>query len=125
MPVKKIVTGQQVPAQRLEFARQMRREMTPAEAKLWQRLKAGRLAGYHFRRQQVIGQYIVDFYCHQAGLVIEIDGGIHLQQVDYDRARENYLREIGLQVIRFDNEEVRHNLENVLAEILAACNKPG
>jgi len=65
--------------------------MTRAERVLWQRLKAGRLQGWHFRRQQVIDGFIVDFYCHAAGLVLEIDGGVHEQQREYDTERDAVL----------------------------------
>jgi very-short-patch-repair endonuclease len=75
----------------------------------------------HFRRQQIIDRFIVDFYCHKAALVVELDGGIHLEQHAYDRERELFLRDIGLHVLRFANTEVEHNLEEVLHAILQAC----
>ncbi len=108
----------------------MRRHMTPSEARLWQRLRAGRLDGFHFRRQQVIGPFIADFYCHQADLVVEVDGSVHQKQVEYDLARDRYLQERGLRVLRFTNQDVERNLEAVLTEILQACraardNSPG
>ncbi len=99
MPINHIVIGQHVPQEMLERAKELRKEMTPAEGLLWQRLRAGRLTGIHFRRQQVIGRFIVDFYCHQAGVVVEVDGGIHQEQVDYDQEREAYLRQHGLAVL--------------------------
>ena len=95
MPHKQIVTGQEVKSERLEHAQDMRRSMTPAEAPLWQRLRAGRLDGFHFRRQQVIGRFISDFYCHQVDLVVEVDGSVHQNQVEYDLARDRYLQERG------------------------------
>mgnify|MGYP001252608911 CR=1 FL=1 len=76
MAIKQIVTGQKVSAAKEARAKELRREMTPAEGKLWMGLRANRLEGFHFRRQQVIEPYIVDFYCHQAALVIEVDGGV-------------------------------------------------
>jgi very-short-patch-repair endonuclease len=79
------------------------------------------LEGYHFRRQQVIEPYIVDFYCHAASLVVELDGGSHLEQADYDRQRDGYLMARGLRVMRFYNSDVDRELETVLATILAAC----
>jgi len=121
MPHKQIITGQDVKTEQLERAQHMRRKMTPAEVRLWQRLHAGRLNGYHFRRQQVIGRFIVDFYCHQADLVVEVDGSVHLSQVEYDQARDRSLQERGLSVLRFTNQDVESNLEAVLAEILEAC----
>ena len=95
--------------------------MTPAEAQLWQRLKAGRLEGFHFRRQQVIDEYIVDFYCHAASLVVELDGSGHLVQEEYDQERDNCLRSRGLRVLRFLNTEVEKDMEAVWLVILEAC----
>jgi len=80
--------------------------MTPAEHMLWQRLRANRLGGFHFRRQKVIDHYIVDFYCHQANLVVELDGSGHLDQQEYDNERDQHLQERGLKVLRFWNNEV-------------------
>jgi len=71
-----------------ETARRMRRRMTAAEALLWERLRASRLEGLHFRRQQVIDGLIADFYCHAAGLVVERDGRIHELQREHDEDRE-------------------------------------
>ena len=90
--------------------------MTPAEKILWQELRANKL-GVHFRRQQVISGFIVDFYCHQAALVIEVDGGIHDRQQAEDARREKALHEMGLKIIRFRNEEVLSNLSIVLRKI--------
>jgi very-short-patch-repair endonuclease len=73
MPIKNIVTDQIVTKAKLERAKELRREMTPAEKLLWQEVRANKL-GVRFRRQQVIQGFIVDFYCHQAGLVVEVDG---------------------------------------------------
>ncbi|MBE0672381.1 MAG: endonuclease domain-containing protein [Anaerolineales bacterium] len=79
--------------------------MTPAEKILWQELRGNKL-GVHFRRQQVIAGFIVDFYCHKAALVIEVDGGIHNKQKKEDAEREQVLIELGLRIVRFGNEEV-------------------
>ncbi len=121
MPIEQIITGQTVSPKKSERARELRREMTPAEKKLWARLRTNRLEGLHFRRQQVIEPYIVDFYCHQAGLVVEVDGGVHQDQEDYDQKRDEDLRARGLRVVRFTNTEVNQNIEGVLAEILRLC----
>ena len=121
MPKKGIVTGQRVSPELDARARELRQNMTPAELVLWQHLRAGRLQGYHFRRQQIIDRFIVDFYCYKADLVVEVDGGVHLEQQAYDRERELFLRDIGLEVLRFANTEVEHNLEEVLQVILQAC----
>jgi very-short-patch-repair endonuclease len=120
-PRKSLITGQQVNPTLLGRARKMRREMTPPEQKLWQRLRAGRLEGLHFRRQQVIGRYIVDFYCHAASLVVELDGSGHLDQESYDQKRDEFLEEIGLKVLRFYNSQVESDLDIVLGVILEAC----
>jgi very-short-patch-repair endonuclease len=114
MPLKRIITGQQVPAIKVERAKEFRHEMAAAEQMLWSRLRAGRLEGFHFRRQQVIDRFIVDFYCHQAALVVEVDGGIHLEQAAYDRERDEHLQNRGLRVLHFTNLEVSHDLEGVL-----------
>jgi very-short-patch-repair endonuclease len=95
--------------------------MTLSEQKLWQRLRAGRLEGFHFRRQQIIDHYIIDFYCHQTGLVVELDGSSHLEQAEYDRTRDAYLKEQGLRVLRFFNSSVDRDIETVLGVILAEC----
>jgi len=121
MPKKGIVTGQRVSPELHARTKELRQNMTPAELLLWQHLRAGRLQGYHFRRQQIVDRFIVDFYCHKAALVVEVDGGIHLKQSAYDRERELFLQDIGLQVLRFANTEVEHNLEDVLHAILQAC----
>jgi very-short-patch-repair endonuclease len=83
---------------------------------LWQKLRANKL-GVHFRRQQVIAGFIVDFYCHKAGLVIEVDGDIHDLQQAEDARREKVLREMGLRIIRFRNEEVMRELSAVVGKI--------
>ncbi|MBN2116862.1 MAG: DUF559 domain-containing protein [Anaerolineales bacterium] len=109
MPVKNIIPGQKVSKEKLQRAKELRREMTPAEKILWQELRANRL-GVHFRRQQVIAGFIVDFYCHRAALVVEVDGDIHDLQQEEDARREKALNEIGLRIVRFRNDEVLKNL---------------
>lgn len=103
-----------------EKAKQLRKNMTPAETVLWMHQKAG-LEGYKFRRQHPIGIYIADFYCHRAKLIIELDGSIHqLEEVQQnDNKREADLLEWGYQVIRFSNEEVFNKINFVLNRILA------
>lgn len=105
MPIKNIVTNQVVTKAKLERAKELRREMTPAEKLLWQEVRANKL-GVRFRRQQVIQGFIVDFYCHQAGLVIEVDGDVHDLQKEEDERREKVLSEMGLRIVRFQNDEV-------------------
>jgi very-short-patch-repair endonuclease len=123
MPIKKIVTGQIVVPEKQRQARQLRREMTPPEKHLWQSLRANRLGGFHFRRQQIIDGYIVDFYCHAADMVIELDGPIHKGKKVYDEHRQKYLESQGLTVLRFTNQQVLEEIELVLAEILIALNR--
>jgi len=116
-----LVVGQRAAPEKLERARELRRAMTPEEAILWPALRSNQIKGYHFRRQQVIDGFIADFYCHAAGLVIEVDGGIHENQLDYDTERAALMREHGLRVHRFTNEEVRTDLRTVLKRIKALC----
>ena len=118
MPIKNIVTEQPVTKAKLERAKELRREMTPAEKLLWQQIRANKL-GVRFRRQQVIQGFIVDFYCHQAGLVVEVDGDIHDLQKEEDERREKVLSALGLRVVRFGNDEVGRNLSAVVGKIKA------
>ena len=118
MPIKNIVTEQRVTKAKLERAKELRREMTPAEKLLWQEIRANKL-GVRFRRQQVIQGFIVDFYCHKAGLVIEVDGDIHDLQKEEDERREKVLSEMGLRIVRFGNDEVVGNLFAVVERIKA------
>ncbi len=89
-------------------AQMLRRNMTEPEKLLWKKLKDNQLLGYKFRRQHPIDIFIVDFYCHKAKLVIEIDGKTHDKRdvQEYDTARTNTLINFGLKVIRFKNEKV-------------------
>jgi very-short-patch-repair endonuclease len=95
--------------------------MTPAESALWERLRGNKLEGWHFRRQQIIGGFVVDFYCHKAGLVVEVDGPIHDDCVEADAERSAYLESLGLRVLRVTNDEVERNIEDVLNRILDVC----
>ena len=111
------VKGQQVARGKLVRSRELRQEMTDAERVLWERLRGSQLSGLRFRRQQVIDGFIVDFYCHAAQLVIEVDGHVHADQVDYDAARDDALAGRGLRVMRVTNDEVLRDLEGVLERI--------
>ena len=101
-------------------AKSLRENQTIAESKLWERLKAKQLKGLKFRRQHPIGLYIVDFYCHQLKLAIEIDGGYHdtVSQREKDELRTKNLEGLGLKVIRFKNSEVEKNLNKVLKTLV-------
>jgi very-short-patch-repair endonuclease len=105
-------------ANSLVHAKRMRQSATDAEAKLWRNLRAGRLAGCKFRRQQPLGRYIVDFVCFEHRLVIEVDGGQHLDAQLSDAIRTEWLEGEGFRILRFWNDDVllRNNL--VLEEIL-------
>jgi very-short-patch-repair endonuclease len=118
-----MIAGRQVRRVKQERARAFRRYMTPEEARLWQHLRANQMDGLRWRRQQVIGGFIADFYCHAAGVVVEIDGDIHLHQADYDRARDEVLARSGLRVLRFSNDDVITRLDQVLARIRSTCQR--
>ncbi|MCK6685490.1 MAG: endonuclease domain-containing protein [Thermoanaerobaculia bacterium] len=91
---------------------------TDAERLLWRRLRLRQLEGYKFRRQVPLGPFIVDFLCLEANLVIELDGGQHVEAAGYDRNRTSYLQEQGFRVIRFWNGEVLQRTDEVVDEIL-------
>ena len=93
-----MIPGQRVTKAKLQRAKELRREMTPAEKILWEELRANKL-GVHFRRQQVIQGFIVDFYCHKVGLVIEVDGDIHDLQKKEDERQEKVLSALGLRIV--------------------------
>lgn len=95
--------------------------MTPAERVFWQHLRANRLEGWHFRRQQVIAGFIVDFYCHAAALVVEVDGDVHEGQVEVDARRDQILEDMGFLVFRYKNKMVMEQLTEVLDQISKAC----
>ncbi|WP_420642830.1 endonuclease domain-containing protein [Candidatus Leptofilum sp.] len=105
----------------LHHAREMRQQPTEPERRLWQHLRRKQLGGFRFRRQQPLGAYIVDFYCHEARLIVEVDGDSHAFQEKYDAERTAWLEEQGNHVIRFWNVEVMQNLDGVLQVILAKC----
>ena len=123
MPVKNIVRGQKISARQLENAKDLRREMTPAEKMLWKEMKANRLKGLHFRSQQIVHGYFADFYCHQHELIVEVDGGIHKSQQEYDAEREEYLIGLGFRIIRFTNDDVTNNVKGVLQKIVEECSQ--
>ena len=101
-----------------ERSQQLRKEMTVAEKFLWSKIQSKKLGNW-FYRQKPIGIYIADFYCHKAKLAVEVDGGQHLfpEALEYDRLRGEYMREIGITVIRFTNEQVLTKIEEVLKRI--------
>ena len=116
MSIKNIIPGQHVTKEKLQRSHELRRDMTSAEKLLWQELRANKL-GVHFRRQQIIAGFIVDFYCHKAALVIEVDGDIHDLQQEEDARREKVLKEMGLTIVRFRNEDVIKDLPKTVRRI--------
>jgi len=105
---------------RRDRARELRREDTGAEARLWSALRDRRLGGWKWRRQVPQGPFIVDFLCPEASLVVEVDGGQHAERVDYDARRTAYLEGLGLRVLRFWNHAVLTNRDGVCLTILEA-----
>lgn len=102
-----------------EYARAMRRSGTDAEALLWQNLRNRNMSGFKFRRQHPVDKYIADFYCHEAKLIIEVDGKVHedYEQKEYDAGRTYELEQLGITVLRFKNSEVENSIEEVLDQI--------
>ena len=98
-------------------AKELRKNMTDAEKTLWYLLRAKRFENLKFRRQQPIGDYIVDFVYFQQDLIVEVDGSQHLENEDYDQERTNWLESEGFQVIRFWNNDVLNKTEQVLEKI--------
>jgi very-short-patch-repair endonuclease len=117
VPVSNIVIGQKVSRELREGAKELRKNMTPAEKILWEMLRHNRLNGLQFRRQQIINPYIVDFYCHAKALVVEVDGDIHDLQEDYDAERSSYLTARGFCMLRVRNDDVVQNLIVVVEKI--------
>ena len=103
----------------LDIKRRLRSNMTGQETRLWSRLRARQLQGLKFRRQHGIGPYIVDFYCPEQSLVIEVDGDSHADadQIVKDQLRDRYFQSLGLRVIRYINDDILKNLDGVLEDL--------
>ncbi|WP_420410021.1 endonuclease domain-containing protein [Hoeflea sp.] len=114
-----------VPPHLRRNARRMRSAMTEAELKLWNELRAHRLMGLGFRRQMPIAGYIVDFACPEHKLVVEVDGSRHADNHAYDNARATCLQEREWHVVRFWNDDVLHDIDNVCTHILRLIARPG
>ena len=101
------------------YSRQLRKNMTDAERLLWAKIRMKQLKGYQFYRQKPIGDYIVDFFCPRAKLIVEVDGSQHFsdETTEYDRIRDEYLSSLGLRVLRFTNTEVLTHIEGVVESI--------
>ncbi|MGN8055800.1 endonuclease domain-containing protein [Pedobacter sp. 22163] len=99
-----------------EFSKALRKNQTEAEEIMWQCLRNRKILNFKFRRQHPVHKFIADFYCHEAKLIVEIDGGIHNhhENQEYDQNRTDELKEIGITIIRFTNEDVNNNLNEVI-----------
>lgn len=105
-----------------EIRRQLREDSPPAEKRLWAHIRRRHIGGHRFRRQYGIGPFVVDFYCPEARLVIEVDGPSHYEpgEPERDRCRQEYLEKLGLRVVRFTNTEVLEGTEGVVEAITKA-----
>ncbi|MBL8895066.1 MAG: DUF559 domain-containing protein [Rhizobiales bacterium] len=114
-------------AAKLSIARDLRRDSTLAEKRLWEQLRNRKLDGFKFVRQAPVGPYIADFLCREGGLIVEVDGATHSTAVELasDRRRTEALGTIGYRVIRVQNEEVIHGMDQTLALILEALKENG
>jgi len=106
----------------VRVARKLREGQTPAETILWNALRGGRLAGLKFRRQHPFGPFVLDMFCVEHQLALEVDGRVHLipTQAQRDQARTQFLNARGVRVLRFSNDQVEHQLEQVLKRIIEA-----
>lgn len=114
-----------VDPQLLEFAKTMRSNATDAENLMWQLIRAKRFMNLKFRRQHVIAPYIVDFYCHELGLVIELDGNQHgtNDALEYDVERTKFLETLGFRVVRYCNNDVLSRTDIVLKDLWWKCSE--
>jgi len=101
----------------------LRRDLTLAERKLWLRIK-DKQTGYKFRRQHSIGPFIVDFYCPELKLIVEVDGDVHAfdKQIRKDKTREQYLKRLNFKIIRYQNNEIIQNIDGVLEDLYRKIN---
>ena len=103
----------ELPSHLTGIAKQLRKNITEAEKRLWQQLRAKQLHGLKFKRQQPIGNYVVDFVCFEKKLVIELDGGQHAEQVEQDAERTSWIESQGFEVLRLWNNDVLQNMDGV------------
>lgn len=99
------------------FARELRKKMTLGEVLLWQHLKGNQRYGYDFHRQHPLDEFIVDFFCPELALAIEVDGSTHDFKIGRDERRQLRLEQLGINFLRFTEKDVRHNLEGVVVSI--------
>jgi len=102
-----------------QMARELRNNQTAAEQELWNRIRNKQLGGYRFLRQYAINRYIADFYCSKVKVVVEVDGRIHDSEdkKEYDKIREEIIKMHGIRIIRFTNDEIMNDLEDVLKRL--------
>jgi very-short-patch-repair endonuclease len=115
------------------FARYLRKNMTMAERRLWHAIRRKSINGKRFLRQHYIQHfksrnteqfYIADFYCHELKLIVEVDGKVHEEQIEYDKIKDDTLKELGYNVVRFTNDQVINNLEDVVSRLKAITSDP-
>lgn len=110
------------PAYIVDLARRLRQQQTPHEDLLWACLRDRQLGGAKFRRQHPLGRYVLDFYCHEARLAVELEGGVHNQehQRAYDTVRREGIEQLGIRLLVLKNEELVQDVESTLARIVEA-----
>jgi len=106
-----------------ELARGLRESMTETENRLWERIRLKQLGNYRFRAQHPIYRYILDFYCHEKKLAIEIDGGVHDTRKDYDNYRDAFLAGMNIKTVRFTSDEVMQEIDSVVCKIKEHLNR--
>jgi very-short-patch-repair endonuclease len=109
----------------MKRARELRSRMTETEKILWDVVRENTIQGLKFRRQHPLNNYIADFYCHKIKLVVEIDGLVHFTETakEYDEYRTNVMNSLGIEVLRFTNEEICNDLSNVINAIESKCSE--
>jgi len=107
-----------------ELAKNNRKKPTTGEEIIWKEILMKRKIGYKFLRQKPVNRFILDFYCSELNLAIEIDGNSHNKKKNYDNARDLFLNQIGIKTIRFSNDEVIDNIENVKKKIMIIISPP-
>ena len=115
--------GKKSSSKLIRNAQILRKGQTRAESMLWNELRNRRLEGFKFRRQHPVNDFILDFYCPQASIGIEVDGSIHdgFEQEEYDRERHNALNNLGIHLLRFTNNDIYDRLEGVIKIIRITC----
>ena len=116
---KGVVLNQKVSSQKIIKSRELRKEMTESEKMFWNIVRNRGVNNHKFRRQQIIDGFIVDFYCDELDLVVEIDGSVHdkKEQKDWDRDRDKILMQRGLNILRITNEDVKLNMDKIMIKI--------